>query len=82
MLRGGTSVIQHIYDTHFAGADQAAETRLLWQKLTDLVDPELHARVADLLDEQLRSAEEWRDQINTYFSRKSGVPDAHGRRIY
>jgi alpha-glucuronidase len=82
VLRGGTSVIQHIYDTHFAGADQAAETRLLWQKLTDLVDPALHARVAELLDEQLRSAEEWRDQINTYFSRKSGVPDAHGRRIY
>lgn len=82
VLRGGTSVIQHIYDTHFAGADQAAETRLLWDKLTDLVDPALHARVAELLDEQLRSAEEWRDQINAYFSRKSGVPDAHGRRIY
>jgi alpha-glucuronidase len=82
VLRGGTSVIQHIYDTHFAGADQAAETRLLWDKLTDLVDSALHGRVAELLDEQLRSAEEWRDQINAYFSRKSGVPDTHGRRIY
>jgi alpha-glucuronidase len=27
-------------------------------------------------------AEEWRDQVNTYFFRKSGVPDAQGRRIY
>jgi alpha-glucuronidase len=30
----------------------------------------------------MRSATEWRDQINTYFFRKSGVPDAKGRRIY
>ena len=37
---------------------------------------------AERLDEQVRCAEEWRDQINTYFFRKSGVPDAHGRRIY
>lgn len=27
-------------------------------------------------------AEEWRDQISTYFFRKSGVPDAHGRPIH
>ena len=37
---------------------------------------------AERLDEQLRCASEWRDQINTYFFRKSGVPDAQGRRIY
>ena len=33
------------------------------------------------LDEQLRSAVEWRDQINAYFFRKSGVRDAYGRCI-
>jgi alpha-glucuronidase len=38
--------------------------------------------VSECLDEQLRCAEEWRDQINAYFFRKSGVPDAKGRRIY
>ncbi|MFV2022543.1 hypothetical protein [Micromonospora sp. LOL_023] len=42
----------------------------------------MYARVAERLDEQVRSAREWRDQINTYFFRKSGVPDAHGRRIH
>ncbi len=47
-----------------------------------LVDPAVHDRVAERLDEQLRCADEWRDQINTYFFRKSGVPDAHGRRIH
>ncbi|MFV2021903.1 hypothetical protein [Micromonospora sp. LOL_023] len=42
----------------------------------------MYARVAERLDEQVRSAREWRDQINTYFFRKSGVPDAHGHRIF
>jgi alpha-glucuronidase len=84
VLRGGSTVIQHIYDTHFAGPQRVAEMRRQWAPLADagLVDPAVHARVCDLLDEQTRSAEEWRDQINTYFFRKSGVPDVHGRRIH
>lgn len=84
VLHSGSTVIQHIYDTHFAGVEEAAAMRKRWAVLagTGLVDPALHERVALLLDEQVRSAEEWRDQINTYFYRKSGVPDAHGRRIY
>jgi alpha-glucuronidase len=48
----------------------------------ELVEPKLHARVRERLDEQLRCAQEWRDQLNTYFFRKSGVPDAEGRRIH
>src|SRR6266542_1111529 len=66
VLHDGSTVIQHIYDTHFAGAEEVA--RML--------------PVRDRLDEQLRCAEEWRDQVNTYFFRKSGVPDALGRHIY
>ncbi|WP_213454419.1 alpha-glucuronidase [Rhizomonospora bruguierae] len=82
LLRGGSTVIQHIYDTHFAGAERAAEMLQRWRALKDDIPPAYHARVADLLDEQVRSAEEWRDQINAYFFRASGVPDARGRRIY
>ncbi|MGN9847296.1 alpha-glucuronidase [Nonomuraea sp. H19] len=83
VLQDGSTVIQHIYDTHFAGAEEAAALRLRWDKLggSGLVDPALYARVRERLDEQVRSAEEWRDQINAYFFRKSGVPDARGRRI-
>ncbi|MFG6192001.1 alpha-glucuronidase [Nonomuraea sp. JJY05] len=81
VLHSGSTVIQHIYDTHFAGADEAAETRLHWEKLAGAVDPDLYARVKERLDEQVRCAEEWRDQINAYFFRKSGVPDARGRHI-
>ncbi|WP_377267966.1 alpha-glucuronidase [Peterkaempfera sp. SMS 1(5)a] len=83
VLQSGSTVAQHIYDTHFAGAEEASESRRHWEKLgaSGLVEPMLYARVLELLDEQVRSAEEWRDQINAYFHRKSGVPDALGRLI-
>ncbi|MEU7826156.1 alpha-glucuronidase [Catellatospora sp. NPDC049133] len=84
VLRSGTTVIQHIYDTHFAGAEQVARMRSRWARLGDaeLVAPDVDARIRERLDEQVRCAQEWRDQINTYFYRKSGIPDAHGRRIH
>jgi alpha-glucuronidase len=82
VLRDGRTVIQHIYDTHFAGAAEAAEMRRRWRTIEGEVPDDLFVRVADRLDEQVRSAQEWRDQINAYFFRKSGVPDRHGRPIY
>ncbi|GAA4041401.1 alpha-glucuronidase [Streptomyces shaanxiensis] len=81
-LRSGKTVIQHMYDTHFEGVEEVEEAREVWASLAGLMDPARHARVAERFEEQLRSAREWRDQINSYFLRKSGVPDAHGRRIY
>ena len=78
----GSTVIQHIYDTHFAGAERTHELRARWQRIADLVADDVSARVAERLDEQVRCAEEWRDQVNAYFFRKSGVPDERGREIY
>jgi alpha-glucuronidase len=82
VLQSGTTVVQHIYDTHFAGVERVEEMVTAWEKVAALADPDLAERVRERLAEQLRSAVEWRDQINTYFFRKSGVPDARGRRIY
>ncbi|NUS14735.1 MAG: alpha-glucuronidase [Streptomyces sp.] len=83
VLHSGSTVVQHIYDTHFAGAEEALEMRTRWTELagTGLVDASLYVRVLERLDEQVRCAEEWRDQVNAYFLRKSGQPDAHGRHI-
>lgn len=82
VLHSGKTVIQHIYDSHFEGVEEVEEAREAWSSLEGLVDAERHSRVAERFEEQLRSAREWRDQVNSYFFRKSGVPDTHGRRIY
>jgi alpha-glucuronidase len=84
VLHSGSTVIQHIYDTHFAGAQRTAEMRRAWAQVAtnSLVPRDFYERVRERLDEQVRCAEEWRDQINTYFYRKSGIPDQRGRRIY
>ncbi|MFF4058874.1 alpha-glucuronidase [Streptomyces sp. NPDC001668] len=82
MLHSGKTVIQHIYDTHFEGVEEVEAAQDVWASLVDLVDPARHARGAERFEEQLRSAREWRDQINSYFFRKSGVPDERGRTIY
>ncbi|MFD1147061.1 alpha-glucuronidase [Saccharothrix hoggarensis] len=82
VLHSGETVIQHIYDTHFAGRDEVARMADTWAGLADRVPADVFGRVTELLAEQLRCATEWRDQVNTYFRRKSGVPDKHGRTIY
>ncbi|MFE4254539.1 alpha-glucuronidase [Streptomyces sp. NPDC056910] len=82
VLHSGKTVIQHIYDTHFEGVEEAEAAQGVWATLADLVAPARHARVAELYEEQLRSAREWRDHVNSYFLRKSGIPDAGRRRIY
>ena len=82
VLHSGKSVIQHIYDTHFEGVERVEAMIDAWSAASTLVDPRLSERVAERFAEQLRSAAEWRDQINTYFFRKSGIPDQQGRRIY
>jgi alpha-glucuronidase len=82
VLHAGKTVIQHIYDAHFAGYDWVAATVDAWRTLAGRLDEVAFENVLGRLERQLRSAREWRDQINTYFWRKSGIPDAHGRTIY
>ncbi len=81
-LKSGKTVIQHIYDTHFEGADAAAALLAEWASLEGRIDPAQHAQVAARLAEQAEHAKHWRDVINTYFFRKSGVPDEKGRTIF
>ena len=81
-MRDGRTVAQYIYDTHFEGAEAAETMRAVWDTLKGLVDEPTHRRVAERLDEQCRSAAEWRDQITTYVWRHSGIPDRLGRPLY
>jgi alpha-glucuronidase len=81
-LHSGVTVIQHIYDTHFAGVERVDDMATAWEDLRGCVPDDVYGRVQQLFTEQRRSAREWRDQINTYFFRKSGIPDGRGREIY
>lgn len=81
-LRNGSTVIQHIYDTHFEGAEAAAEMARLWDTLEGQIDNTAFLRVQQRFAHQKEHAKEWRDQINTYFYRKSMIPDERGRTIY
>lgn len=82
VLHSGKTVIQHIYDTHFAGAEQAAVLAQTWGQLEGKIDPTVFDKVATLQAGQAEHAKEWRDMINTYFYRKSGIADEQGRTIY
>lgn len=81
-LKSGKTVIQHIYDSRFEGADMAADLLDTWQSLRGKVDEACYTRVLERLAHQAEHAKEWRDVINTYFYRKTGIPDAKGRQIY
>lgn len=82
VLKSGKTVIQHIYDTHFKGYEQVLEIISEWKKLEGKIDGEDYDNVLSRLGEQERCAREWRDQVNTYFFRKSGIADKNGRTIY
>lgn len=81
-LRSGKKVIQHIYDTHFLGAKEAEWLQQEWACLAGKIDEARFAHIADRLSVQAEHAKHWRDVINTYFYRKSGIADAFGRKIY
>lgn len=82
VLKSGKTVIQHIYDSHFEGAERAEALINEWESLRGRIDEGRFDQVKARLEEQAEHAKEWRDVINTYFWRKSGIPDAHGRTIY
>ena len=82
VLKSGKTLIQHIYDTHFEGVEEVEGMMESWRSLKGLLPDEVYLRVIERLEIQLESAREWRDRINTYFYRKSGVEDAKKRTIY
>ncbi|MNB81209.1 Xylan alpha-(1-_2)-glucuronosidase [compost metagenome] len=82
VLHSGKTVIQHIYDSHFEGAERADGLLDAWKLVKGHVDKQVYQHVADRLEEQAEHAKEWRDRINTYFFRKSGIADQWGRTIY
>ncbi len=82
VLPSGRTLAQHVYDSHFAGVQAVERFVSEWSRLADRIDPARHGSVARRLEAQRQSAEQWRDVINAYFHRYSGIPDAAGRTLY
>ncbi|MBR1392857.1 MAG: alpha-glucuronidase [Ruminococcus sp.] len=81
-LKSGKTVIQHIYDSHFEGYEQACEFASLWESLKDKLPAEVFDNVKKRFAEQLRCAKEWRDIVNAFFHRLSGIEDEQHRKLY
>ncbi len=81
-LPSGPTLIQHIYDTHFEGVEEVEEMIRAWQALQGTLHPEAYEPIAERLQIQFQDACEWRDVVNTYFRRKTGIPDEKGRKIH
>lgn len=75
-LRDGKTLIQYIYDTHYWGAQAAAEQVPAWEKLRGKVPDATYAEVLKRLEFQSGHAIVWRDAITKWFERMSGIPDA------
>jgi alpha-glucuronidase len=78
-LHDGRTVIQYLYDSHYDGADEAAELGKEWASLKGKVDPKLYEDMRARLAYQAGHAIVWRDAVVQYFLKLSGIADGRGR---
>lgn len=78
-LRDGKTIVQYIYDAHYAGADRAAEYVAQWKTLHGHIDDDRYQLVLSLLQYQAGHAIVWRDAVCAWFLAMSGISDREGR---
>ena len=78
-LHNGKTVIQYLYDSHYEGADGAADYVRQWKALAGAVDEQRYHDVLAQLEYQAGQSIVWRDAVNTWFHKASGIADAKGR---
>ena len=78
-LHDGKTVIQYIYDSHYAGASEVEQYVRQWKTLRGLVDEARYNQVLAQLQYQAGQAEVWRDAVTNWFHRESHIADAEGR---
>ena len=79
-MKDGRTLIQRIYDDHFEGYEEVLQMQKMLEELPLPETDREEARVR--MERQRINAREWRDVINTFFFRLSGIQDAQGRKIY
>lgn len=81
-MRDGRTLLQRIYDDHFEGVEAAEDFAAQWESLRGLLPEDILLRVSERFREQLRSAREWRDVVNSWLYRLTMIPDARGREVF
>jgi alpha-glucuronidase len=78
-LHSGKTVIQHVYDSHYEGAEQAHDFIAQWKALQGHIEPERHNDILARFEFQAAEAVKWRDTICNWIYQLSGIPDKNGR---
>lgn len=78
-LHNGKTLVQSIYDGHYASAREAASYPRRWMTLKGLVDEQRYEQTLALFRFQAGHAAVWRDAINSWFQHASGIQDEQGR---
>jgi alpha-glucuronidase len=81
-LHSGKTLIQYIYDSHYEGADTVARYVRDWKALNGRpgsVDEQRYSEVLRQFEYQAGQAVVWRDAVNNWFLKESGIADASGR---
>lgn len=75
-LKDGTTLIQAFYNKHNEGVATARDFVERWKTLRGRMDKDRYQHVLKKLSGQVDLAEQWRQSINDYFEKRSGIPDA------
>jgi alpha-glucuronidase len=78
-LHDGKTVVQYVYDTHYWGAQAAAEQIPAWESLHGKVPDAIYAETLKRLTFQVGHAIVWRDAVTKWFQKMSGIPDDRHR---
>jgi alpha-glucuronidase len=75
VLHSGKTVIQHIYDSHYEGAERAHDFIGEWEKLKGHVDEGRYQDILTRFEFQAAEAVKWRDVVCEWIDKLSGIRD-------
>jgi alpha-glucuronidase len=79
VLHSGKAVIQHIYDSHYEGAEEAQNFVVRWRSLEGHLDESRYRDILARFEYQAQEAILWRDTICRWIYELSHIRDAKGR---
>ncbi len=80
-LHSGKTVVQHVYDSHYEGAEQARGFVARWKAVEGHVDDKRYRDILARFQYQAEQAVVWRDAICGWIYKMSGIADQKGQRV-